>query len=169
MSETHKERSHHTEHAPDTTLSDYIAGLIADEAPHREEERYQDQSDEGGPFRSMEAEEEFKSIIRRSNMLPPERTEQILNHINRKTMTELYTFTVDREYLRESLKDESPQLSEYLDELEAGTSRDETHVSELLSSSRNKGHILACAFAAAYPDYRERMAKLRELIKTKDK
>lgn len=166
MSETRKEHSHHTEHGSE--FSKYLSGLIGTDEGHEEAMQHEPNEEGVTPFHSTEAEEEFKTIIRGSDLLPPDLTEQILYNVDRKIVRELYAFAVDHESPRESLNAERPELAAYLQKPADREGSGDTHTTPLLSSSRNKGYVLACAFEKVYPDYAERTAKLRALMKTKD-
>lgn len=152
-----------------TKGTDYASGMIAHEAAHIEEMRYRDWPNEGSisPFPNKQREEEFGEIVRSGSSVPPDLAEKILNMVDRATMGELYAIAVERESLRRSHKDDKTRLAEYFQELtNEKVSFDDAHIIELLSSSHIKAYVLAHALEEVFPDYQERMAKLRELITT---
>lgn len=148
---------------------DYASSLIAHEAAHIEEMRYRDWPNEGeiAPFPDEEQEKEFARLIEEAGELPSTLIQELLTRVDRATIGELYATLVERESRHLSNTEDRTEYPEYYQKLTGkNVSFADENIKSLLSSSHVKAYVLAHAFEAAFPDYQERMSRMRELVST---
>jgi hypothetical protein len=118
------------------------------------------------PFPSSDKQTEFAEMIRKSNFLPAEIIDLIIQRIDRATIGEMYAFLVDREakrkYRPERISSEDQELTNRISSL---TPSDLVRViEEYLNSAHRKGFILAVMLEQLIPDYNQRKEWLKHLM-----